>query len=547
MRPPHLPGWLQGVLLAAVVFAVLSPAVTMGFIWDDFSQIVDSETIRDLGRLPQFFTRNVRQGAGVEGGYGAENLDTYRPLFLTALAVHHALAGGPRPGVFHVFSVAWHVLATVLCWLVARRWLGRDRLALLVAVLFAFNPVTAEAHLFVSAVCDPIAASSLLGAILLLEAAGGRGEARAWLAASAAGLLLLAGLLTKEVIVMALPAVSVWLVVARGVRARLLLPAWGAVGFVIALRTVVLRGLEATGPDAAHRLDAVHHAPLLILDGLRAVLGMTPVGYRDVSYEYELLPWTVSVAATALLALLVWLAWRSRHRAPLLIVALAVHVSMLLPVALLSSVHDWGGFGRYMYLPWAFLSIAIVQALPWVSQRIESRRAARAAAIAALVVYLALQQLGLRAARDAYRSDEDLARGAVAAAPYAPTGYLLLGQQAVNRGDLQGSLAQYQEAFSRNPDIEHREACQNYAIAMIHTGRPAEALALLEQMEQRGGRGPKSSYAVALALHALGRDEESLARLDWALERAPDDADLAWLRARVAGGGGAAGVSPGER
>lgn len=535
MRISTPPVWLQGVLLAVVVTAVLSPALTMEFIWDDHWQIVDSEEVRDLGRVPALFGVNVRQGAGIEGGYAAENLDTYRPLFLTVLAVQYALAGGARPTAFHLLSVLWHVLVAVLLWVVARRWLRSDGLAALATLLFVFNPVTAEAWLFVSAVCDPIAVSFLLGAILLLDATPGRSAPRGWLMAAAAGLSLLAGLMTKEVIVMALPALSLWLVFGRGVRARLLAPAWLAVGSYIALRSAVLGGLKATGESGAQRLDAVHHAPLLMVDGLRAVLSLSPVGYRDVSYEYEIVSWPWAVAAAALLAALAIALWLGRSRAPLAPLALAVHVSMLAPVAMLSTVYQWGGFGRYLYLSWLFVSLGVVQLLAVLAGSLGRRRVVRVAGVVALVTYMALQQLGLHLARGAYRTDEDLRLGAVEAAPHAATGYLMLAQEALNDGDLAASASLYDEAFARDPDLGYREARQNYGTALVYTGRPAEGLEMFLRTEEMSGRGPKSSFGVGLALHALGRDEEASERVEWALRLAPQDEDLNWLRDQIAG------------
>jgi hypothetical protein len=51
--------WLQAALLLIVVFAVLSPSLGAGFVWDDLQQIVDSPTIGDPTAPARYFNLNV--------------------------------------------------------------------------------------------------------------------------------------------------------------------------------------------------------------------------------------------------------------------------------------------------------------------------------------------------------------------------------------------------------------------------------------------------------------------------------------------------------
>ena len=188
-------GPLQIVLLLALIALLLSPALRAGFLWDDFEQIVNSTTIGDPSNIPFYFTHNVVQSAGGEGR-GADGVDTYRPLFMVALAALYQM-NGPDPFWFHLAVLAAHLVVCFLLWNLGIRWLDSRLGAALAVFFFACHPVTSEAYLWSSALPEPLAAAGLLGAVLILDrrAAGGRSGSRIWIAAGAAGLVLLAGLL----------------------------------------------------------------------------------------------------------------------------------------------------------------------------------------------------------------------------------------------------------------------------------------------------------------------------------------------------------------
>ena len=76
--------WLQAVLLTAITFAVLSPSLGAGFVWDDLQQIVSSPTISDPAAPARYFSLNVVESYGSKGR-GSDGVDTYRPLFFITL------------------------------------------------------------------------------------------------------------------------------------------------------------------------------------------------------------------------------------------------------------------------------------------------------------------------------------------------------------------------------------------------------------------------------------------------------------------------------
>ena len=73
----------------------------------------------------------------------------------------------------------------------------------------------------------------------------------------------------------------------------------------LALRSSALGGLSAGGGDADQRLLALSHLPVLLADGLRALLSMHPVGYRELALEYVRLGWPWAMGSVLLLAPLI--------------------------------------------------------------------------------------------------------------------------------------------------------------------------------------------------------------------------------------------------
>ncbi len=410
------------------------------------SRSSSSPTIADPTAPARYFSLNVVESYGSEGR-GADGVDTYRPLFFVTLWLVHRI-NGPDPFWFHLAVLLAHLGVCLLLWTAARRWIGSDLAAAAVFVAFAIHPVTAEATLWASAVSEPLAAAGLLGSALILDRWCGRDRGDL-VAATAAGLVLLLGLLAKEAVLTALPVVSLFLWRIRGVRLRALLGPWIAVVVFLALRVNALDGLQATGSGAGQRLDAIRNLPVLVLDALRAMFTLWPVGIRHLYWDYRDLSWSASVAAAAVVLVLAVLAWRVRRRLPLTPTALGVTICMMVPVALISTVPGWGGFGRYLYLPWGFTALAAAEIgrrlVGWFRHRAPSLGWAVPAVV---VVFLSVELLGLHHALEVYHSQENLARASIELAPHAPDGWEWLGNDYVEIGDLANAARCYAEAVA---------------------------------------------------------------------------------------------------
>ena len=145
-------------VLVVGVFALYSPALNFQFILDDHRFITDPR-LQSSGHLWEYFTSYA--WAQTRGG----PLCFYRPVFVLWLRLNFIL-GGTSPWLWHLLSIAKHVLVAVLLGLLVWKLL-RDRVAaLLAAALFALHPAQTESVAWVT-VPDPLMSAAVLGSILL--------------------------------------------------------------------------------------------------------------------------------------------------------------------------------------------------------------------------------------------------------------------------------------------------------------------------------------------------------------------------------------------
>jgi len=519
---------LQGALLCLAAAAILWPGLNAGFIWDDIKQITDSPSIADPKAPIRYFSLNVVESWGSEGR-GGDGVDTYRPLLFIALwSIHHI--NGPDPFWFHLAVLLSHLGVCLLLWITARRWLGSNLAAALVFAVFAIHPVTTEAFLWASAISESMAVAGLLGAVLILDR-WCRDDPGSWAPTIIAGLVMLFGLLSKEAVATALPVVSLYLWRVRGVRPRALLGPWMAVVVFLVLRINALEGLQATGSGSAQRIDAIRNLPVLVLDALRSLLILQPVGVRHLYWDYRDVAWSTSLIAAVVLVAFGFMAWKARLWAPLVPTALAITICMLVPVALITTAPGWSGFGRYLYLPWGFVALACAEGALYLQPLIRAAAPRLRPVIGIVVaVFLALEVLGLRHALEIYHSQGNLALASVDLQPHAPDAWEWLGNHYLEIGDLSNAARCYGEAVAIEPGIYRPR--HNLAAALYYLGRPAEALEHETAVAAIHGVTADGAYIATSACLELGRWDEAERWVARGLEMNPTNDRLLELRSR---------------
>ncbi|HXY53720.1 MAG TPA: tetratricopeptide repeat protein [Nitrospirota bacterium] len=144
--------WLQIAAILLVSVAVYSNAVFNGFVSDDSSQIVDNPWIKDIGHLPEIFSKSVWNFQGSLSNY-------YRPLMHIIFMLTYHLFGLASWG-YHAVSILFHALASVLVFLITSKLFRQSRRRistsvltppLMAALLFATHPIHTEAVAWASA------------------------------------------------------------------------------------------------------------------------------------------------------------------------------------------------------------------------------------------------------------------------------------------------------------------------------------------------------------------------------------------------------------
>jgi tetratricopeptide (TPR) repeat protein len=182
------------LLLTVVSFAVYSNSFDHVFVLDSTHTISENPAIRNLARVPDYFT-----DAGTFTWLRA-NVD-YRPVLVTTYALNYALSGYEMWS-WHAVQIVLHILCAyglyAFCRIILRRAApelpatGEHVVALVPALLFAVHPTGAGVVNYLSARSSLLTAVFLLGALLVHARAALRpARARdAWLTALLFGLAI---------------------------------------------------------------------------------------------------------------------------------------------------------------------------------------------------------------------------------------------------------------------------------------------------------------------------------------------------------------------
>lgn len=477
--------WLGLVLV--VVALVYAPALTGGFVWDDYTLIHEERLVTSPQGLGEYFGRFLWSGPLQSSRV------FYRPLITLSYVADHQLWRG-APGGFHLTNLLLHLLATCLVWGLVRRagrtgdgQGGLPALSAALAAAFALAPRLTESVAWISGRTDVAAALGGLGAFLVHRPGPG-----AWGRKLAAAGLLLFGLLCKEVAIAGLSAVLVlelhhrftvrdrW----RAVLARVA-PALAALAIYAGLR-LRAAALDATAPVAVAELDwrtpaavavafseAVGRYATMLLDPFRPRLQMGLIGYPSAAF-------CLLGAALLLLAGAAggrWLLSRRPSRLPgsawaALALAgtglgLVVH---LLPLNVNAVASDW-----FLYFPIAGLVVAAAPA----AGALWARRPRLVALAAGLLVASFAATTTLRAME--WADELRLWRNTIQTThPRNVFGQLSLAHALMQRSRWADALARLREVTRVQPSYQRQPSYRgNLALCLDKLGQRSAAIAML--------------------------------------------------------------------
>ena len=530
-------------LLLAVTALAYAPALSGPFVLDD-----DPGVLRHAG---------LRRPDALRPPALHEFLGAGRPVTAVTFALDWRAAGAD-PRRFHATGIALHLAAVLAAWAFLRSLLRRTGhpraapLALVGAAVFALHPIQAESVAYVSQRSEVLAGLLSLVALLLLDAAaaGGRtvrgalawaGGVGAWVVAMGAKTVAIAvpGALVLEQAVAgaAGDARGIRAVVRRALRALLLaapmlaLAAWSA--------SLQFRSFEAEpGGGAGFTATALSPVQYLLtqlrVQWLYLRLLAWPAG---LAFDRDFTPSTgvdgpVLLAAAGVVALVALAAWlwigaeRAGGPAParrLGALGILWWFVLLSPTSSVVPLVDLAAEHRvYLAMLGPALAATVgVDAL--VHSRLTGRSARFVGAVAAVLLVVALA-VTLRARAQTWGDAEALWRDAAAASPGSARVLTNLGLALSEKGDRAGAEEAYRRAWAvaRKPET-HAFLARNHASLLLATGRPAEALALLDRAIAAWPGSGDLLLNRAIALDRLGRHAEALTDARAAVTASPDD------------------------
>jgi Tfp pilus assembly protein PilF len=358
-RRPAL--WL--ILLCLVVYA---RGLGGDFVMDDWPVIKENSRITALHHVPDYFTSGVWDNTDLAEKVNVTDTSLYRPLFLITLNMGYHLWGA-NPMAFHALNLVLHCVNTVLVFYLILGFIGRANTTAAVfgAAVFAVHPVHVESIAWIAGITDPLVSLFLLSSMLLYRRFLDSGRRTH----SAVSLLcFVAALLSKEVAIFFpfLLVVHDWL--QRRFSVTRYVPYFVLLGGYFLARSAALgQGLDwssfslARFPVLGEYL--LHYIQLLIIPWPLEYY----YGRPTISLPATIFGGVILLAAIAYLRL----ALRKRHFLPVFaLVWFALTLLPALPIALLEKQI----FAiRVLYLPSVGLALLAAACYPGFAQRDATR------------------------------------------------------------------------------------------------------------------------------------------------------------------------------
>ena len=137
------------LLIVIVGFTLYLNSFFNGFVWDDEEQIVLNTQVHSIANIPSFFTGSTFNSGGAAKMGGLY----YRPLMTTVFSLIYSIFGSGA-FFFHFFQVTIHIASTILLFLILSRFLEKEKLSLVLSMLFLVHPVNSETVLYIAGLQD---------------------------------------------------------------------------------------------------------------------------------------------------------------------------------------------------------------------------------------------------------------------------------------------------------------------------------------------------------------------------------------------------------
>lgn len=135
------------LILIVLGFFTYLPSLFGQFIWDDEDLVYQNQYVANF-QIGKIFTESSGSGRGKLSTY-------YRPLQLLLFAIIHKFFGF-SPFFYHLNSIIWHILASILIFYFLNSLLNNYLLSFFTSLFFLIHPVQTESVSYVAGLNDPM-------------------------------------------------------------------------------------------------------------------------------------------------------------------------------------------------------------------------------------------------------------------------------------------------------------------------------------------------------------------------------------------------------
>jgi len=506
--------------LTALIVAL--PSIVNGFVLDDGWIVARHDVVHNLADLRSLLTAPYWPGNAVLT-HGA----MWRPVTLFAFAVEWTIGGG-APLPFHAANIVLYaVVAALVAWLGTR--LVNPTAGVLAGVLFAVQPAHVEVTANVVGQGELLAAAGYLAAVSLLwlradPAATGRRRTAFGVLIPLVALLAVGAKEHAITLPGAMLVVLWWRAQRDGHPVRLALRREAVVltasvvllALYVVARSAILGGATAAG-SVASGLDPhsqLQRAWVMLPVTLKWFQVLFVPLWLSADYGPQHLVAQPGFGTSHLLALATWLlvavsAWTLRRRAPgvglgviWFLLTISVVANVVAPLEILFAE-------RLLFLPsvgWA-IALGALGALVIAERPNDVRVMAGTVAVVA-VLFAARSAVRARV----WRSEDVLFAQMLREAPQSFRGHWARGAQAFAAGDSVTGDSEMRRAIALNPD--HPQPMDDLGRIYAATRRYEPAVPMLARVVERDSSRLGTALALALSLGRTGRPDEAIALLD---------------------------------
>lgn len=352
------------LLILAVGFIVYFNSLFNGFVWDDEEEIINNKIVQSLSNISYIWSGATFNtgGAGLSGWF-------FRPIRTLSIMVNYAI-WGPHAFGWHLVQVSFHLINTILVFLILAKLLENSKFKLIIAtilsLIFVVHPAISEGIVYIAASSEVMYSFCNLLAFWLLIESGSEIPKKTDLALFA--VLLFVGMLVKESSIIIFPLMLCYLWIYKVSSWK----RWAAILFLILAGYFFLRLVIIHTPIRAVQLSPISEAtlfqrfltlPLIVLSYLKVIFFPKDLAIsqhfvvKSASFSQFFFPLT---AVALFFGSLFYLSWRFRSK--LIFFGLAWFILGMGPISNIFPLDMTIG-ERWLYFPLVGLIIVFASLL----------------------------------------------------------------------------------------------------------------------------------------------------------------------------------------